>query len=399
MKQHRQHNKRQDEKKAHSPAELRRSTWSSIEQIVTLLMKLMFEILLDRAATEQIGAFPYERTSSRTTYRNGNYQRSLGTRFGTIENLLVPRFREGALLHSLFAPYQQRTDDVDKAIGMLFLNGISTHKLKAIAEQLTGRSVSAQTVSAIIQKTDDELQRYRSKPIGDNYEFVFLDGIYDKIREIGVERKVLLCALGMTQEGSKEILSFHLVDAESEANWTEFLIDLKNRGLTGKAIRLFISDGHAGLKATLKRLFPYKRHQRCLWHKMTNVQAKAKKRNRKALMSGCKNIFAAASRTEAIRRFRSWKNQWDIEEPASVRCLAKDLRECLAYYDFDSRYWKSIRTTNVLERSFREVRRRTRPMGGTFVNPESADRIYHNVFGLLNTNWKNHRPSAFTQNS
>lgn len=278
------------------------------------------------------------------------------------------------------------------------MNGVSTHKLKAIAEQLTGRPVSAQTVSAIVRKTDEELEHYRTKPIEDTYDYLFLDGIYDKIREIGLERKVLLCALGMTKDGKKELLSFHLVDTESEDNWTEFLIDLKNRGLKGRALRLITTDGNPALKATLKRLFPYKRHQRCIWHKMTNVQAKAKKRNRKALMGQCKLIFAARTRREAIHRFKTWKRQWEIVEPAAVKCLQKDLRECLTYYDFAKEHWKSIRTTNVLERSFREVRRRTRPMGGTFVNPASADRIYHNVFGLLNNNWKNH-PAAFTQNS
>jgi len=301
-------------------------------------------------------------------------------------------------MHTLFAPYQQRTDDVDKALGTLFLNGVSTHKLKAIAEQLTGRPVSAQTVSTIIQKTDQELEQYRTKPIEDKYDYLFLDGVYDKIREIGVERKVLLCALGMTRDGKKELLSFHLVDSESEANWTEFLIDLKNRGLRGKSLRLITTDGNPGLEATLKRLFPYKRHQRCIWHKMTNIQAKTKKRNRKALMGECKMIFAALSRQRAIQRFKAWKNHWEIEEPAAVKCLQKDLRESLSYYDFPKEHWKSIRTTNVLERSFREVRRRTRPMGGTFVNPASADRIYHNVFGLLNNNWNNH-PAAFTHNS
>ena len=118
------------EKKVPTAAELRRQTWESIEGIVSVLMKIMFEILLDRDATEQIGALPYDRTSGRKTYRNGTYKRNLTTRFGAIEDLLVPRFREGALLHSLFAPYQQRTEDVDKALGTLFLNGISTHKLK-----------------------------------------------------------------------------------------------------------------------------------------------------------------------------------------------------------------------------------------------------------------------------
>jgi putative transposase len=398
MKQHRQRSKSPDEKKAPSAAELRQATWGSIEQIVALLMKLMFEILLDRAAGEQIGALPYERTGTRKTYRNGSYKRSLSTRFGTIESLLIPRLREGALLHSLFAPYQQRTDDLDKALGTLFLNGISTHKLKGIAEQLTGRSVSAQTVSTIVQRTDRELEQYRTKPIEDEYQYLFVDGIYDKLREIGLERKVLLCALGMTKDGKKEILSFHLVDTESEDNWTEFLIDLKNRGLKGNSLKLITTDGNPGLKATLKRLFPYKAHQRCIWHKMNNVQGRARKRNRKAIVGEMKLIFAASSRAEAIHRFKSWKNHWQIEEPASVKCLEKDLRECLSYYGLPQEHWKSIRTTNLLERSFREVRRRTRPMGGTFVNPESMDRIYHNAFGLLNTNWKNH-PKLFTQNS
>lgn len=398
MIQHKQRRKNLEQKKAPSAEELRQQTWESIEGIVALLMKLMFEILLDRAATEQAGAGLYERTGSRKKHRNGSYKRDLTTRFGPIEQLVVPRFRQGGLMHSLFAPYQQRTDDLDKALGTLFLNGVSTHKLKGIAEQLTGRPISAQTVSAIVQKTDQELEQYRTRAIEDKYEYLFLDGIYDKIREIGLERKVLLCALGMTKDGKKELLSFHLVDSESEANWTEFLIDLKNRGLKGKHLHLITTDGNPALKATLKRLFPYKRHQRCIWHKMTNVNVKAKKRNRKALMGECKGIFVARSRGEAIRRFKTWKKHWEIEEPAAVKCLAKDLRDCLTYYDFPEGHWKSIRTTNVLERSFREVRRRTRPMGGTFVNPASADRIYHNVFGLLNHNWKN-RPAAFTHNS
>jgi putative transposase len=267
MMKREQRNKKREEKKVPSTSELRQQTWASVEQIVALLLKLMFEILLKEAAKEQAGAGRYERTGSRRKYRNGTYRRGLLSRFGPIEDLAVPRFRDGGLLHSLFAPYQQRTDDVDKALGTLFLNGISTHKLKGIAEQLTGRAVSAQTVSTIIQKTDQDLEQYRTQSIVDEYEYLFFDGIYDKIREIGLERKVLLCALGMTKEGKKELLSFRLVDAESESNWTEFLIDLKNRGLKGNGLRLITTDGNPGLKATLKRLFPYKKHQRCIWHK------------------------------------------------------------------------------------------------------------------------------------
>jgi putative transposase len=361
-------------------------------------MKIMFEILLDRAATEQLGALPYERTGSRKGHRNGSYKRSLVTRFGTIPDLLVPRPREGGLLHSLFAPYQQRTDELDKALGTLFLNGVSTHKIRGIAEQLTGHAVSPQTVSQIMQKTDPELERYRTRPLEDKYEFLFFDGIYDKVRDLGLERNVLLCALGITKDGRKEILAFRLAQSESEENWTEFILDLKNRGLTGKEVKLITTDGNAAVKKVLKRLFPYKRHQRCLWHKMNNVVSKVTRANRKALWTEGKLIFAAPTRTEAIARFKSWQRHWQSAEPRAVHCLGKDLRECLLYYDFPKELWTKIRTTNVLERSFREVRRRTRVMGGTFVNPQSQERIYGNVFGLLNNNWKKH-PINFTQKS
>jgi putative transposase len=399
MVQREKNTKKLVEKKLPTAVELRAQTWQSIEGIVRILMKSMFELLLDQAVGEQLGAGPYQRTTTRQGYRNGNYKRKLTSRFGTIEDLLVPRLREGALEHSLFAPYQQRTDEVDKALGMLFLNGVSTHKIRGIAEQLTGRPVSAQTVSTIMQKTDAELEQYRAKPISDaQFEYLFLDGIHDKIREIGLERKVLLCALGLSKEGRAEILSFRLVDSESEANWTEFLVDLKQRGLKGQSLRLITTDGNPGLRSSLKRLFPYKRHQRCIWHKMNNICMKTKKRNRKAIMGGCKDIFNAKSRHEAIKRFNVWAKHWEIEEPSAVKCLRKDLSECLSYYAIPEERWKTVRTTNILERSFREVRRRTRPMGGTFVNPASAERIHYNVFNLLNQNW-NKRSAAFTQNS
>jgi putative transposase len=218
------------------------------------------------------------------------------------------------------------------------------------------------------------------------------------VRDLGLERNVLLCALGITKEGRKEILSFRMAETESEEAWTEFIIDLKNRGLSGKALQLITTDGNAAVKKVLRRLFPYQRQQRCIWHKMNNVQAKVTKANRKALWSECKLIFAAPSRKEAIARFKTWQAHWRIQEPAAVHCLAKDLRECLVYYDFPKEIWTKIRTTNVLERSFREVRRRTRPMGGTFVNPASQERIYGNVFALLNNNWKKH-PINFTHKS
>ncbi len=136
-------------------------------------MKSPFELLLEHTALEQIGALHYERSSSRSNHRNGNYQRDLLTRFGLMVGLAIPRFRHGGLTHSLFAPYQQRTNDLDKALGTFFLNGICIHKIKGIAKQLTGRSVTAQTVPQIMQQTDEELERIRVKPLEDTSERLF----------------------------------------------------------------------------------------------------------------------------------------------------------------------------------------------------------------------------------
>ena len=145
--------------------------------------------------------------------------------------------------------------------------------------------------------------------------------------------------------------------------WKGFLVDLKSRGLLGESLKLITTDGHPALLKALREIYPFMLAQRCLAYKLRNVAIKVKRANQKACVGEAKLIFAAPHKKEAKARFKIWKQKWRIEEERAVRCLEKDLYHCLHFYDFERAVGKSIRTTNILERAFRELRRRTKPMG------------------------------------
>jgi transposase-like protein len=219
-------------------------------------------------------------------------------------------------------------------------------------------------------------------------------GISQKVREIGIEKKMMLCAFGIHRkrpgeaERLNEILSFQLTDVEGEASWKGFLAELKGRGLLGKKLKLIITDGNPALLRAIKQIYPFTKGQRCMAHKMRNVAVKIRKVNRPHCLKEAKPIFAADSRQEAIKRFRHWEAIWIVEEEWAVKCMKKDLFNCLHYFKFEKELWTSIRTTNILERAFREVRRRTRPMSNFFTNEAGANRIMFGISEMLNENWK-----------
>jgi len=366
--------------------ESREAIWRAIEERIIYGVKVIIESLLIAERAEWLKAQPYERGETRKGYRNGKYTRALMTKFGSIPDLAIPRVRKGELVFKTIEKYRRRTPDIDSAIGNLFVSGISTRKLESILEELYGKRVSRQTVSDAQKSLDKEIEEYKTAPIEDTVEFLFLDGIIQKVREIGIENKVMLCAYGLYKDGRRKILAFELTDGEDTDNWRGFLVNLKSRGLMGKSLKLITTDGNPGLLKALREIYPFKKVQRCIVHKLRNVAVKIKRRNQKECIGEAKLIFGAESRREAIKRFKVWEKKWQVEEERAVKCMRKDLFACLYYYDFDIGSWKSIRTTNILERAFREVRRRTRPMN-LFPNGESCSRIMYAITRMLNNNW------------
>jgi len=311
--------------------------------------------------------------------RNGHYSRWLLTGMGAIE-LHVPRTRRFSAVVALEA-YARREPSVDRLILAAFLLGLSTRKVGEALLTMLGERISATTVSRVAQQLDAAVEAFHRRPLANRYRVLVFDGVVLANRSgRGVVRRPVLVVMGITNLGKKEILDFRVARAESQAAWETFLNDLYRRGLTGEGVALAVCDGGAGLLAALPLVYPQAKVQRCWAHKVRNVLDKVKLVDRDAVKRDLHRISNAAERAVARRRARAFVDRWERRYPAAVRCLWMDLDELLAFFVFDDATWrKTARTTNAIERRFREVRRRTRPMG-VMANQDSVERILFAVF-------------------
>jgi len=372
--------------------------WGDINERVLDMVKLILESSLEEELLEELQVSRYRRSKLRRGYRNGYYPRDLYTMFGVIKSLRVPRARER--YDSRILPhYQRRQEEINRMVRDMFLAGVSTRRVGEVLTKIKGENVSAQTVSRIASSLDAEVDRFHGKQLTDDYRYLFLDGICLKVKGANtVHKRHVLCAYGITWGGKKEIISFRQASSESEAQWEAFLRDLYKRGLEGKQLCLIVTDGCPRLHGALETVYPYIARQRCWAHKLRNVANKILKRDIDECMAGARLIYLAGHRREAVKCFRDWESRWGILYPRAINCLGKDLDELLNFFDMPSDHWIKVRTTNVIERSFREVRRRIRPMS-CFTNSRSVDRIIYGVINHLNESWEEIPFIKFTQNN
>jgi len=342
-------------------------------------------------------AHPYQRTPERVDQANGFYERKLTTRLGVLE-LKVPRTRSGQFRTQILARYQRREPVIDQALKEVFLLGVSTRQSGKVLATLVEDAVSAATVSAVAKALDSSVASFHRRRLRDEYRYLVLDGVSVRIRLVGkVQRRMVLCAYGINRQGKRELIDFQVVKAEGEDTWYGFLWNLWSRGLHGEFLELIGTDGQPGLIRALGRLWSAVPHQRCWAHKLRNLENKLKV-SQQSCLEEAKLIYQAPHRTEAIARFRKWKARWLKQAPRAVACLEDDLEELLAFFDCPKEHWKRLRTTNVIERLFVEVRRRIRTMCA-FTTRSSCERILYSVFERMNTHWSRHPLAAFTQNS
>jgi len=361
-------------------------------------VKLILEDSLDRELMEELQASRYQRSRTRTGYRNGRYERSLYSRFGVIKALRVPRTRE-SYPSKVLPRYERRQEEINELVRAMFLAGVSTRRVGEVLTKVDGDKVSAQTVSRIARSLDMQVYLFHSRSLMDTYQYLFFDGISLKVKGAGkVHKKQVLCAYGITLEGKRELINFRQGADESEAKWEAFLRELYARGLEGKSCRLITTDGCAGLHKALETVYPYIPEQRCWVHKLRNVSNKIRRRHQKECLAGARLIYLAKHRKEAIAKYKAWKAAWYSLYPEAVDCLGKDLDELLSFFDAPLAHRVKVRTTNVIERAFREVRRRVRPMT-CFTNAASVDRIIYGVISHLNQSWKDKPLPEFTQDT
>lgn len=361
--------------------------------------KAFIEELLRVECDEQIGFGRYERGVGRPDSRNGYYERDLESVFGLLEDLRIPRTRKNSYKTKLIERYQRRQKLVGRLIREMFVRGVSTRTVGSVLKPLLGIEPSATTVSRAAKSLDEEVRVYHGRPIPDDYVYLVLDGVTMKVKEAPhAVKKLVLCAYGITRYGRKEMIDFRVAHAESETCWTTFLDDLYRRGLEGSKLEMIVTDGGAGLIRAVDMVYPGIRRQRCWAHKARNVSAKVRRRNQAECSSGLRRIYTQPNRRAAIIAYREWAARWRDEELAAVECVAKDLEELLSFYRMPESHWKKVRTTNLIERVFREVRRRTRPMT-CFANKESCERIIYAVFDTFNKRWEDRPIRDFTHKS
>jgi putative transposase len=339
------------------------------------IVQRVVQELLEAEMTEHIGAAPYERNATRTGQRNGHKPRTLRTRVGTL-NLAVPQDRQGTFSTRLFARYQRNEKALCLALMEMYVEGVSTRKVKEITEELCGTSFSKSLVSSLAGRLDAELEAWRNRRLeADAYPYLFVDARYEKARVDGrvVSQGVLVVSAVRAPDGLREILAVEVADTESEATYHELFRSLKGRGLRG--VELVVSDEHAGLKAAAERHFQGASHQRCQVHYARNLLGMVGHAKRKELASDLRAVFAAPALEPALKIACSVAEKWRQKgSPKVSEHLEEHIEECLSCLAFPESHRRRIRTTNGLERLNQEIKRRTRVVR-IFPNPEACLRL------------------------
>jgi len=367
-------------------------------------MKMLIETGLELDRTAQLGCARHARVAAkeRIGYRNGYYPRDLETGFGLIRDLQVPRLREAgkgtssiSLEHKLFERYRRRRCEVERFVRALFFAGVSTRTVGEVLQILLGFAPSASAVSKMVAAVDKEAKAYHARLLGDQFVYLFLDGLTVTLKEAPTAKKrLVLVAYGISTEGKRVILDFRLAESESQAEWDRFLQGLICRGLIGKHLVMITTDGGQGLRAAVRDNYPDVPVQLCWVHKLRNVDNCLRRCNASSCLADARKIYLAQNRKVAICAWKEWQQKWQEVEPKAVECLARDLEALLTFLNCPncpSEHHKIVRTTNYIERLIRELRRRTRPMGA-FADKMSCERLFYGVIRRLDNRWKERKP-------
>lgn len=344
----------------------------SRDQAFGKLMEAILNQVLLAESTQQLGAENYERNDNRSDYRNGTRTRSLTTRIGKIE-LEVPRHRNTPFKTQLFENYQRNEQALITTMMEMVVQGVSTRSVQKVTTELCGETFSKSTVSEICKELDIPVKQFKNRLLPEKYPFILADAMYIKVREDHrVRSKALFIAVGINTTGHKEIIGFDIFDAERTNNWKLFFEGLKSRGLRG--VDIVTSDAHKSLVEAVKECFPGASWQRCQVHFTRNILDKCPKKYVTGLTSELRDMFRASTIEEA-RRLRTsiYEEYVDVAREA-MEILDEGFEDSMTIMALPAKYRISLRTSNIVERENREIRRRENVIQ-IFPNAESALRL------------------------
>lgn len=344
--------------------------YAQIKQQARQGLRVLLEGVMEEELTALLQAHWAERTTQRTGYRNGYYQRDLATTQGVIEALQVPREREGVFHTQVFERYARYEPQVEEGLRDMFVAGVSTEKIGAVAQQLIGVAPSASAVSRLNADLVAQFKEWRERPLKAEWRIFYPDGVYFEVRHgEQTDRMVVLAVLGVDQRGDKEILGLRMSAEESKEGWSALLTDLRKRGV--EKLDLAVTDGNDGLIEALKEVFPATPRQRCVVHKQRNVVSSVPKRVRGAIGAEVASIWQQPDKENARLVLEAFKVRYAKTYPEAVASLTEAQEETLTFYDFPLVMQRYIKTTNAIESTFSQVRGRTDQVDA-FTNEESC---------------------------
>jgi transposase-like protein len=352
--------------------------------LMKALVKEAVDQILQTEMTEFLGAAPGERTQERGGYRAGYYNRGLITRVGHIE-LRVPRDRQGEFSTALFERFQRSEKALVSALAEMYVQGVSTRKVKAVTEELCGHSFSASAISAINKGLDESLTKFARRKLSEDYPYVILDARYEKVREDGViQSQAVLIAIGINWEGKREILGVELANRESQSSWREFLVSLKARGLSG--VQFVASDDHAGLRKAIAEIVPEAAWQRCYVHFLRNALDYLPRKADDDCLQELRWLYDRRNLAEAQRDLAAWLARWARKYPKLTDWVEENIGSTLSFYRLPRQHHRHLRSTNMLERLNEEIRRRTRVVR-IFPNTASCQRLVRALCAETHETW------------
>jgi putative transposase len=369
--------------KAHINEVLEDFANNGINQLKESLERLFNQLMLAERE-EAVKAAPYERTDERKGYCNGFKEKKLLTRSGQLE-LSVPQVRDMSFYPTCLQKGERVEQALKVALAEAYVQGVSTRRMKALTEELCGKEISSTQVSRFAEVLDEEVKKFRERSLG-SYRYLYLDADYEKVRYEGSVRSLaVLKAVGVNEEGVREIVGISCGLSEAEVHWREFLEGLIKRGLHG--IELVISDDHRGLKNARQAIFPSVKWQRCLFHLAQNASAYAPSVSmRKEVCVSVREIYQAMDGNEAEMRLKRILDRFKSRAGKFCEWLEEHFTEGLAFFDFPKEHWKKIRTVNVVERINQEQKRRTRVVR-LFPSVASCERLVITIAMRIHEEW------------
>ena len=371
-------------KQSNRAKELLQALAGEDRDLVKEIVQATVQEVLEAEMEQFLGAAPYERTATRRGYRAGYYSRKLITRVGTIE-LRVPQDREGKFSTELFERYQRSEKALVLAVLEMYIQGVSTRRVKKVAEELCGEGFSASTVSRLAKKLDGELERFARRRLEEEYPYLILDARVEKVRVDGVvQSQAVQIAIGVNMEGRRRILAVELADRESTTSWRDFLLRLKQRGLSG--VIFVVSDDHEGLKRAISELLPGAVWQRCYVHFLRNARDRFPRKGDEDCLTELRWMYERRDVAEAQRDLAVWLDKWGERYPKLCDWVEENIEETFSFYFLPRAHHKHMKSTNMLERLNEEIRRRTAVVR-VFPNEASCLRLVRALAAEIDEEW------------